>query len=75
MVLTAPRTLQMQTFKIPAIGEDDGLLKVELVGVCGSDPGIYVGKQTRGPRPFPIILGHEIVGRVAKLGTLAKKRL
>ncbi|MBM4332626.1 MAG: zinc-binding dehydrogenase [Deltaproteobacteria bacterium] len=75
MVLTAPKTLKMQTFNIPEIKEDDGLLKVELVGVCGSDPGISEGRQTRGVRPFPIILGHEIVGRVVKMGGQAKKRL
>ena len=74
-VLTGPRRLEMQTFNIPDIKEDDGLLEVELAGVCGSDPGIYEGRTTRGPRPYPIILGHEIVGKIAKMGKEAKKRL
>jgi alcohol dehydrogenase len=75
MVLTGPKQLEMQTFDLPNIGEDDGLVEVELAGVCGSDPGIYDGKSTRGLRPYPIILGHEIVGRVVELGKEAKKRL
>ncbi|QTA92923.1 zinc-dependent alcohol dehydrogenase [Desulfonema magnum] len=75
MVLTGPRKMEMQTFHLPEIGENDGLLEVELAGVCGSDPGIYRGVPTHGPRPFPLIMGHEIVGRVAKMGKTAQKRL
>ena len=74
IVLTGPKQLEMQTFELPEIGTDDGLLAVEKVGVCGSDPGIYGGRPTRGPRPYPIILGHEIVGRVVKLGKKAQER-
>jgi alcohol dehydrogenase len=75
VVLVAPKTLEMRTFDLPEISDDDGLLELELVGVCGSDPGIYEGRATRGPRPFPIILGHEIVGRVAKMGDAASRRM
>ncbi len=74
MVLTGPEQMKMQTFDLPSTGEEDGLLKVELAGVCGSDPGIFHGKETFGPRPFPLILGHEIVGRIAEMGPAAKKR-
>ena len=74
MVVTGPKKLEMWTFDLPKIKEDDGLLEVELVGVCGSDPGIYEGRPTRGIRPFPIILGHEIVGRIVEMGEDAKKR-
>ena len=74
MVLTAPNRLEMQSFDLPEIGDEDGLLEMELVGVCGSDVGIFKGKETLGPRPFPLIMGHEIVGRVAKMGEAAQKR-
>jgi len=40
MVLTGPKQLEMQTFDLPNIGADDGLVEVELVGVCGTDLGI-----------------------------------
>ena len=75
MVLEGPKKLEMQTFVLPEIGEEDGLLAVERVGVCGSDPPIYSGRQTRGARPYPIILGHEIVGRIVKIGEKAAQRL
>jgi len=74
MVLTAPNRLSMQSFPLPEIGDEDGILKMELVGVCGSDVGISQGKETFGPRPFPLIMGHEIVGRVAEMGQAAQKR-
>lgn len=74
MVLTGPGNLELREFVLPETGEDDGLLKLELIGVCGSDPGIYKGKTRGAPRPFPIILGHEIVGRIERMGSRAKKR-
>ena len=74
MVLTAPEKLELQSFKLPGVGEADGLLRVERVGVCGSDPAIYEGRPTRGARPYPIILGHEVVGRIYKAGKAARAR-
>ena len=74
MVLTGPEQLEMQSFPLPDIGEEDGLLELELTGVCGSDPPIFKGKPTFGPRPFPLIPGHEIVGRVVEMGETARKR-
>ncbi|MCB2227902.1 MAG: zinc-binding dehydrogenase [Desulfarculaceae bacterium] len=74
MVATAPGELEMREFPLPEIGEEDGILKIDLVGVCGSDPGIFKGKSARGARPYPIILGHEIVGRVYRMGEAAQKR-
>lgn len=74
MVVTGPGRMELQEFPLPKIGENDGLLKVELVGVCGSDPGIFMGKPARAPRPYPLILGHEIVGRIAAVGPKAGAR-
>jgi threonine dehydrogenase-like Zn-dependent dehydrogenase len=44
----------------PAPGET--LLEVELAGICGSDLHGYRGHA--GPRVPPLVLGHEVVGRV-----------
>lgn len=68
MVLEGPRTMRMWEFDLPEIGENDALLKVEMTGVCGSDPGIYNGKAFKAPRPYPIIMGHEIIGHIAEMG-------
>ena len=74
VVVTKPGELEMREFPLPEIGDEDGILKLELVGVCGSDPGIFKGKSARGDRPYPIILGHEMVGRIYRMGEAAQKR-
>jgi alcohol dehydrogenase len=74
MVLEGPRIMKMWEFDLPEIGENDALLKVEMTGVCGSDPGIYNGKAFKAPRPYPIIMGHEIIGHIAEIGERFAKR-
>jgi len=41
---------------------DEVVLDVELAGICGSDLHGYRGHP--GPRVPPLVLGHEVVGRV-----------
>lgn len=74
MVLEAPGRMVLKEFPLPTIGPDEGLLKVEMVGVCGSDVGMFRGKATRASRPYPIIMGHEILGTVIEVGGEAAKR-
>jgi len=74
MVLEAPERMVLKEFPLPDIGPGEGLLRVEMVGVCGSDVGMYHGKATRAPRPYPIIMGHEIFGTIAEMGEEASKR-
>lgn len=71
MVLTGVRELEMQTFPIPELGPDDGLLRMEVCGICGSDYEQYNGDFS--PR-VPVIPGHEPVGRIAALGQRARER-
>ena len=68
MVLESPGKMVLKEFPLPKIGPQEGLLKVEMVGVCGLDVGMYHGKPTRAPRPYPIIMGHEIFGTIAEIG-------
>ena len=70
-VVVATRKMEIQTFDLPAIGEDDGLLKVEMCGVCGSDPLIYSWTDAKR---FPLIMGHELVGHIEQLGSRAAAR-
>lgn len=74
MVLEAPGRMVLKEFPIPEIGPQEGLLKVEMVGVCGSDVGMCRGKATRAPRPYPIIMGHEIFGTISKIGEEASRK-
>ncbi len=65
--------MELQEFDLPSIGPDDGLLRIEMVGVCGTDPGMYSGKlKSLGIGP-PLIMGHELVGHIEEVGENAAK--
>jgi threonine dehydrogenase-like Zn-dependent dehydrogenase len=76
MVLTAPAVLELQRFQLPTIGPDDGLLRVERCGICGSDlEQVASGAYTTTTRsPFPVIPGHEPVGVIESIGDRASER-
>ena len=59
-------------FPVPEIGPDEGILRVELTGVCSTDPNWFQGKVAL--RALPIILGHESVGVIEEIGEVAAKR-
>ena len=71
-VLEKPWKINLKEFPIPEIGPDEGLLKLEMVGICSTDVKIYQGKITT--YPLPLIMGHETVGRIAKVGRNAAKK-
>ena len=65
LVLETPRHLVEHAFELPEIGDDDGLLRVEACGLCGTDHEQYTGQLHPG-RPF--VPGHETVGIVEEVG-------
>lgn len=71
-VLVAPGQVEIQSFPLPEIGDDDGLLKVECTGVCGTDWAAYQG-SIRAER-IPFVLGHEVAGRIVAIGPKAADR-
>ncbi len=74
-VLTDPRTFDYREINIPEIGPDDGLLRVEAAGLCGTDWEQYLGHLDKTPWAVrPIIPGHEILGWVERVGPEAAKR-
>ena len=76
MVLTKPKTLVAQEFPRPAIGPDDGLLRLEACGICGSDYEQYEGAQPAHEdyTPYPVIPGHEPLGIIEEVGARARER-
>lgn len=73
-VLVAPRTFAFQEFPIPAIDDDDGILRIEACGLCGTDYDQWRGEQFSFGTGMPIIPGHEIIGTIERLGTSARYR-
>jgi alcohol dehydrogenase/L-iditol 2-dehydrogenase len=62
------RSVELRELPVPEIGEEDVLFSVQAVGVCGSDLHQYMGTQS-WPVNFPVVLGHEFAGVVAKSGS------
>ncbi len=68
MVLERPgRPLVRMQLPTPEPGAGQVLLRIEACGVCRTDLHVVDGDLTE-PK-LPLILGHEIVGRVEKLGS------
>lgn len=70
-VLTAPGQIEIREFPVPAGTPDSAILSVELCGICGTDLKYFSGKVTA---PYPLILGHEVVGRIVAIGPVAARR-
>lgn len=67
-----PYSVELREVPVPDIGEDDVLLEVAAVGVCGSDLHMWTGDH--GWRVnYPCILGHEFSGRVREAGSRVKQ--
>lgn len=71
LVLDAPRELRAAEIPIPEIGDDDGVLRIEACGLCGTDHEQYTGAL---PGAAPFIPGHEAVGVIEELGAAAAER-
>ena len=74
-VLTDPRTFDYREVDIPEIGPDEGILRVEAAGLCGTDWEQFLGHLDDTPWAVrPVIPGHEILGWIDKVGSEASKK-
>lgn len=64
---TGPGRLEMAEVPIPEIGPGDALLRVDACGLCGTDLDQF--HDPANTRPYPLIPGHEPVGRIYKIGS------
>jgi threonine dehydrogenase-like Zn-dependent dehydrogenase len=59
-----PSTTELRVLDLPEIPADAALMKVEVAGVCGTDVSQYKLPLRGGP----LIMGHENVGYLARVG-------
>ena len=62
LVYTGTRQMTYRDEPQPARVEDEVLIRVDAVGICGSDMHAYHGHDPR--RVPPLILGHELAGEI-----------
>lgn len=54
--------MELLEMEKPTVAEDEALIKVDYAGVCGSDITVYSGKHPTAT--VPVVVGHEILGRI-----------
>ena len=68
-VLEEPFKLTLTDLPDPEVGDEDVLVRVRSVGLCGSDVEIYKGRRIlEGAGAGPVRLGHEAAGVVETTG-------
>lgn len=61
-------SVELREIEAPVIGDEDVLLEVANVGVCGSDLHQWTADHS-WPVNYPVVLGHEFGGVVAETGS------
>jgi threonine dehydrogenase-like Zn-dependent dehydrogenase len=62
LVYTGPGQIMLQNMPLPLRKAGEAIIKIESVGICGSDMHAFHGHDER--RPPPLVLGHEAAGIV-----------
>lgn len=63
LIYFGPEQLEFGDAEHPTPVEGEVILRIDSVGICGSDMHAFLGHDNR--RPAPLILGHEVAGVVA----------
>ncbi|MDE7273627.1 MAG: alcohol dehydrogenase catalytic domain-containing protein [Lachnospiraceae bacterium] len=65
-IMTAPGKIAFQEVPVPETGNDQVLVKIRNIGICGSDIHVYHGKHPF--TSYPVTQGHEVSGEIVELG-------
>jgi L-iditol 2-dehydrogenase len=65
-VMTAPGRIEFQDAPVPKPRPGEVLLRVNRIGVCGSDVHVYHGEHQYVQ--YPLIQGHELAAEIVELG-------
>ncbi len=65
-IMTAPGKIEFHEVPVPVTGEDQVLVKIMNIGICGSDIHVYHGEHPF--TSYPVTQGHEVSGEITELG-------
>jgi len=70
VVMNGPNDYGIQEVPVPCPAQNEVLVQIKAISICGSDPKIFNGGYLgiNWPPSFPFIPGHEFSGVVAELG-------
>ena len=65
-IMTEPGKIEINQVPEPSLGDNEILLRIQRIGVCGSDIHVYHGKHPY--TSYPVIQGHEFSANVEAVG-------
>lgn len=65
-VMTKPGEITFKEISVPEVKENEVLVKIMNIGICGSDIHVYHGKHPF--TKYPVTQGHEVSGEIIELG-------
>ena len=65
-VMTAPGEIRFQNIPDPVAKENEVIVKIKRIGICGSDIHVYHGKHPF--TKYPVTQGHEVSGEIIETG-------
>ena len=71
MVVQAPGEMELQEFELPKTPADHVLVKTTVTSVCSTDIKVFKGHTPVGR--YPLVMGHEIAGKVVEIGSEAAR--
>ena len=74
---SAQKDIRFETHEVPDLKPHQSLLKVNAVGICGSDLHMYDGHGGYEWVTYPLVLGHEVTGQVVAVaeGKIPQQRM
>lgn len=70
-VMQEPGVITFQEVDMPKVTEQDVCIRIERIGICGSDIHVYHGKHPF--TPYPVTQGHEASGVIVAVGSLVER--
>lgn len=65
-LMTAPGEIVFREVPVPEVEENQVLIRIHMIGICGSDIHVYHGKHPF--TKYPVTQGHEVSGEIVKVG-------
>ena len=65
-VMTNPGEITFREVPVPEVKDEQVLVKIRNIGICGSDIHVYHGKHPF--TKYPVTQGHEVSGEIAEIG-------
>lgn len=69
-VMTEPKKIIFQEVDVPKVKENEVKIRIENIGICGSDIHVYHGEHPF--TKYPVTQGHEVSGEIVEVGNLVK---